>query len=43
VVEPDGALGVFMDDYTGEYLSTPTNLSLGGPEGRTLAIAPLAG
>lgn len=43
VIEPDGALQVFLDDYTGEYLCTPTNLSFGGPQGRTLFIASLGG
>lgn len=43
VAEKDGAVSVLLDDYRGEYLCTPTNLSIGGPEGRTLAIASLAG
>lgn len=42
-VEPDGELRIFLDDYSGEYLCTPTNLCFGGPEGRTLVIASLAG
>lgn len=42
-LSPGGALEIYLDDYTGEYLTTPTNLAFGGPDGRTLFLASLSG
>jgi gluconolactonase len=38
-----GALEVYLDDFTGEFMTTPTNLAFGGDGMRTLFLAGLAG
>jgi sugar lactone lactonase YvrE len=38
-----GALEVYLDDFTGEFMTTPTNLAFGGDAMRTLFLAGLAG
>jgi len=38
-----GALEVYLDDFTGEFMTTPTNLAFGGDDLRTLFLAGLAG
>ena len=38
-----GALEVYLDDFTGEFMTTPTNLAFGGEDLRTLFLAGLAG
>jgi gluconolactonase len=38
-----GALEVYLDDFTGEFMTTPTNLAFGGEGLRTLFLAGLAG
>jgi gluconolactonase len=40
---PDGPPDVFLDDPTGEYLTTPTNLCFGGEGLSTLYLASLGG
>lgn len=40
---PDGVLDVYLDDPTGEYLTTPTNLCFGGEGLSTLFLASLGG
>jgi gluconolactonase len=42
-LSPAGALEIYLDDYTGEFMSTPTNLAFGGEGMRTLYLAALAG
>lgn len=42
-LEPGGALEIYLDDFTGEFMSTPTNLAFGGDDMRTLFMAGLAG
>jgi hypothetical protein len=42
-LSPSGALEVYLDDYTAEFMSTPTNLAFGGDDMRTLYPASLAG
>ena len=38
-----GTLEVYLDDFTGEFMTTPTNLAFGGDGLRTLFLAGLAG
>jgi sugar lactone lactonase YvrE len=38
-----GVLEVYLDDFTGEFMTTPTNLAFGGEGLRTLFMAGLAG
>jgi sugar lactone lactonase YvrE len=38
-----GALEIYLDDFTGEFMTTPTNLAFGGDGLRTLFLAGLAG
>lgn len=38
-----GSLEVYLDDFTGEFMTTPTNLAFGGDGLRTLFLAGLAG
>jgi gluconolactonase len=38
-----GALELYLDDFTGEFMTTPTNLAFGGEDLRTLFLAGLAG
>jgi sugar lactone lactonase YvrE len=40
---PDGALAVLIDDWTGEYVLTPTNTAFAGDGLATLVLASLAG
>lgn len=40
---PDGTLEIYLDDFTGEFMTTPTNLAFGGDDLRTLFLAGLAG
>jgi gluconolactonase len=40
---PSGTLEVYLDDFTAEFMATPTNLAFGGPDLRTLYLAGLAG
>ena len=42
-LSPSGTLDVYLDDFTGEFMTTPTNLAFGGPDLRTLYLAALAG
>ncbi|MDX6629723.1 MAG: hypothetical protein QOH00_1969 [Gaiellales bacterium] len=42
-LSPSGTLEVYLDDFTGEFMTTPTNLAFGGPDLRTLYLAALAG
>jgi gluconolactonase len=42
-LSPAGALEVYLDDHTAEFMSTPTNLAFGGDDMRTLYLACLAG
>lgn len=42
-LEPDGSLEVFLDDFTAEYLNSPTNICFGGENYRTLFVAGLCG
>jgi len=39
---PDGALAVLIDDWTGEYVLTPTNTAFAGDGLATLVLASLA-
>jgi sugar lactone lactonase YvrE len=39
----DGTLEIYLDDFTGEFMTTPTNLAFGGEDLRTLFLAGLAG
>ena len=36
-------LEIYLDDYTGEFMTTPTNLAFGGNDMCTLYLAALAG
>ncbi len=40
---PDGALETVVDDWTGEYVLTPTNLAFAGPDLDLLVLASLGG
>jgi len=40
---PSGVLEIYLDDFTGEFMTTPTNLAFGGDGLRTLFLAGLAG
>lgn len=40
---PAGKLDVYLDDYSGEIMTTPTNLAFGGDAGRTLFLAACGG
>jgi gluconolactonase len=40
---PAGELAVYLDDYSGEFMTTPTNLAFGGEDLRTLYLAALGG
>jgi gluconolactonase len=42
-LSPSGTLEVYLDDFTGEFMATPTNLAFGGPDLRTLYVAGLGG
>jgi sugar lactone lactonase YvrE len=42
-LNPDGELNILLDDPTGEFLTTPTNLCFGGADLRTLYFASLGG
>ena len=42
-VESDGTATVLLDDPTGEYLTTPTNLCFGGSDLKRLYFASLGG
>ena len=42
-LSPSGELEIYLDDYTGEFMTTPTNLAFGGDDMRTLYLAALAG
>lgn len=42
-LEPDGALETVVDDWTGEYVLTPTNIAFAGPTLRELVLASLGG
>lgn len=40
---PEGSLEIYLDDFTGEFMATPTNLAFGGEGNRTLFLAALSG
>jgi gluconolactonase len=42
-IDAKGAAHLFLDDFTGEYLTVPTNCCFSGPELRTLSFASLGG
>ena len=42
-LKADGLLEVFLDDFTAEYLNSPTNICFGGKDYRTLFLAGLCG
>ena len=42
-LSPSGSLDIYLDDYTGEFMPTPTNLAFGGDDMRTLYLAALSG
>jgi sugar lactone lactonase YvrE len=42
-LDPGGALETIVDDWTGEYVTTPTNLAFAGPALDVLVLASLCG
>jgi gluconolactonase len=42
-LSPTGTLEVYLDDFTGEFMTSPTNLAFGGEDLRTLFLAGLSG
>ena len=42
-LSPAGALDVYLDDFTAEYLISPTNLCFGGSDGRRMYLAGFCG
>jgi gluconolactonase len=42
-IDPSGRLHVFLDDFTGEYLTVPTNCCYFGPDLRRLSFSSLGG
>ena len=40
---PDGTLEIYLDDSTGEFMTTPTKLAFGGEDLRTVVLAGPAG